>query len=103
MISRSMARRISRGVTLVQVVVVVSLVSILVAGMTMALYGQLGPLFGEADNTLSGVQKDPAANDNTQNQITGHSADADPNAIGNSLQQNARDNTKAAAKAKGTP
>lgn len=103
MISRPMAQRSHRGATLVQVVVTASVVALLVAGMSMALSGQLGTLFGEADNTLSGGKQDSAAQNNTQNQTTGHSGDADPNAIGNSLQQNARQNTQAAAKAKGTP
>ncbi len=103
MISRPMARRSPRGATLVQVVVVVSLVAILVAGMSMALSKEIGELFGAADNTLAGGKQNDAASNNLQNQITGHAGDADPNAIGNSLQQNAQQNTKAAARAKGTP
>jgi hypothetical protein len=97
-----MARRSPRGVTLVQVVLVVCLIAMAVGGMTYALYGQLGPLFGTADTTLAGNEKTSAA-DKQQNQVMGKPASADPNALQNSMQQNANQNTAAAAKATGTP
>jgi hypothetical protein len=102
MISRPMARRSPRGVTLVQVVVVVGLVSLAVGGMTYAFFGQLSPLFGTADETLAGTEKNQAHDQGTQDQVSGHSA-TDPNAMRNSMQQQSQQNTNAAAKAKGTP
>jgi len=103
MIFRPMARRRPRGVTLVQVVIVVSLLALAVAGMTWALQGQLGTLFGEADNTLSGAPKTEAHDDNTQKPITGRPGEHDPNAFQHSMEQSATESTQAAAKAKGTP
>jgi hypothetical protein len=103
MISRPMARRSPRGVTLVQVVIVVSLLAMAVAGMTWALQGELGSLFGEADNTLNGTQKTEAADDQTQRPVTGRSGEHDPNAFQHSMEQSAQESTQAAAKAKGTP
>jgi len=102
MISRPMARRSPRGVTLVQVVVVVALIAMAVGGMTYAFFGQLGPLFGNADKNLAGAEKNEAANAMQQDQVTGHAA-SDENAMQNSMQQNSQQNTQAAAKAKGTP
>ena len=103
MISRPMARRSPRGVTLVQVVIVVSLIAMAVAGMTWALQGQLGPLFGEADDTLAGSPKAEAKDDNTQRPVTGRPGEHDPNAFQHSMEQSATESTQAAAKAKGTP
>lgn len=103
MISRPMARRARRGATMVQVVVVASLLVMAVAAATMVLYGQLGSLFGQADTTLAGVEKHNAADNQQQNQVSGQRGGDDPNAIGNSLQKNAKENSSAAAKAKGTP
>jgi Flp pilus assembly pilin Flp len=102
MISRPMARRSPRGVTLVQVVVIVALIAMAVGGMTYAFFGQLSPIFGDADKNLAGAEKNQAANSMQQNQVTGHAA-SDPNAMQNSMQQNAQQNTNAAAKASGVP
>jgi hypothetical protein len=102
MISRPMARRSPRGVTLVQVVVVVGLIAMAVGGMTYAFFGQLSPLFGTADETLAGAEKNKAANQASQDNVSGRSA-SDPNAMRNSMQQQSQQNTNAAAKAKGTP
>ena len=105
MISRPMALRLSRfprGVTLVQVVVVVGLIVMAVGGMTYAFFGQLSPLFGTADKNLTGAEKQKAQDSMQQTQVTGHSAN-DPNAMNKSMQQSAQQNTEAAAKAKGTP
>jgi hypothetical protein len=101
MISRPMARRSPRGVTLIQVVIVVALIVMAVGGMTYAFFGQLAPLFGTADETLAGAPKNQAHDQGTQDQVSGHSAD--PNAMQNSMQQQSQQNTNAAAKAKGTP
>lgn len=102
MISRPMARRSPRGVTLVQVVVVVALIAMAVGGMTYAFFGQLSPLFGTADETLAGAAKNQSNDTMQQNQVSGHSG-SDPNAMQNSMQQQSQQNTAAAAKSKGTP
>lgn len=104
MIDRSPRRRFSRGMTLVQVVVVVTLLAMGVAGMTYVLYGELGELFGKADNTLAGGGEDNAANMKTmENNDQGTSAEADPNAMKRSVEQGAQMNTAATVKAKGQP
>jgi hypothetical protein len=101
---RPQVRRSPRGVTFVQVVVVVTLLAMGVAGMTYALYGELSELFGKADETMAGGGDDTAASMKTQNSNdTGTSAEADPNAMKRSIQQGAKLNTDATAKAKGTP
>jgi hypothetical protein len=102
-IDRPLARRLTRGATFVQVVVVVSLLAIAVGGITYALYGELSELFGKADTTLAGGGEANAASMKTQNNDTGYSADVDPNALQRSMQQGAQSNTAAAVKAKGTP
>jgi hypothetical protein len=102
MLSRPMARRSPRGVTLVQVVVVVTLIAMAVGGMTYAFFGQLSPLFGKADETLAGAQKNQSADKGTQDQVSGHPG-SDPNAMRTSMQQQSQQNTAATAKAKGTP
>ncbi|HVE86109.1 MAG TPA: hypothetical protein VND93_24805 [Myxococcales bacterium] len=98
-----MTRRSPRGATLVQVVVVVSLIAMCVAGATWALYGQLGPAFGKADDTLAGSPKAEAEN-KQGDFLSGHAGgEADPNAFQKSMEQSSQQNTQAAAKAKGTP
>jgi hypothetical protein len=103
MISRPMARRSPRGVTLVQVVVVVALISLAIGGMTYAFFGELNPLFGTADQTLTGTDKHQAEDHASHDQVTGRPATSDPNAMRNSMTQQATQNSQAAAKAKGTP